>query len=166
MKAMGLAYGFVAENGASAPTSMAAAARAGAIGLSGEFGGGGTATRASVRATEQALDNLLLAVGLVETPPFGTDPSSFEAMTILALESHDQAIFATRRGWFEPAVALGERVEAGDLAGWYHDFERLELPEEELRFREGGIVLSRRLHTDCRSGDCLIQVARVVSEPG
>lgn len=124
MKAMGLAYGLVAENGASAPTSMAGAARAGAIGLSGEFGGGGTATRDSVRGIERALDNLLLKLGMVETPPFGTDPSAFETMTILALESHEQAIFATHRGWFEPAVALGDRVEPGDLAGWYHDFEK------------------------------------------
>ena len=71
---------------------------AGAIGLSGEFGGGGTATRDSVRGTERALDNLLLKLGMVETPPFGTDPSTFETMTILALESHEQAIFATHRG--------------------------------------------------------------------
>lgn len=166
MKAMGLAYGFIAENGASAPTSMAGAARAGAIGLSGEFGGGGTATRDSVKGTERALDNLLLKLGMVETPPFGTDPTAFETMTILALESHEQAIFATHRGWFEPAVALGDRVEPGDLAGWYHDFERIDRPEEELRFQRGGIVLSRRLHTDCRSGDCLIQVARIVGEAG
>ncbi len=165
MKATGLAYGFVAENGANAPTSMAAAARAGAIGLSGEFGGGGTATRTSIQATERALDSVLLALGLVDEGPFGSDRASFKAMTVLALESHEQAIFATRRGWFEPAVALGDLVEAGGLAGWYHDFEWPEQPEEELRFQQGGIVLSRRLHTDCRSGDCLIQVARVVSEP-
>lgn len=164
MKAMGLAYGFVAENGASAPTSMAAAARAGAIGLSGEFGGGGTATRASILVTERAIDNLLMRLGMVEAPPFGTKPGSFEPMTILGLDSHEQAIFATRRGWFEPAVGLGDKVQAGDLAGWYHDFERLEVPEEELRFQRGGIVLSRRLHADCRSGDCLIQVARLESE--
>ncbi|MCO6052254.1 succinylglutamate desuccinylase/aspartoacylase family protein [Mesorhizobium sp. RP14(2022)] len=164
MKAMGLPYGFIAENGASAPTSMAAAARAGAIGLSGEFGGGGTATRASILATQRAIDNLLMRLEAVEAPPFGTEPGSFESMTILRLESHEQAIFASRRGWFEPAVSLGDKVEAGNLAGWYHDFERLELPEEELRFQRSGIVLSRRLHADCRSGDCLIQVARLDTE--
>ena len=35
------------------------------------------------------------------------------------------------------AVALGARVEAGSLAGWYHDLERLETPEElEEHFEE------------------------------
>ena len=62
---------------------------------------------------------------------------------------------ATRRGWFEPAVRLGEHVAAGQLAGWYHDLERLETPEEELHFAEAGIVISRRLHTMCEAGDCL-----------
>ena len=64
--------------------------------------------------------------------------------------------------WDPAAVALGARVEAGSLAGWYHDLERLETPEEALRFAEGGIVISHRLHTDSQAGDCLIQVAEPI----
>ncbi|TIS01285.1 MAG: deacylase, partial [Mesorhizobium sp.] len=44
----------------------------------------------------------------------------------------------------------------------YHDLERLELAEEAMRFSESGIVLSRRLHTMCEAGDCLMQVAEPV----
>ena len=54
-------------------------------------------------------------------------------------------------------------LAAGDLAGRYHDLERLEQPEEELRFAEGGIVISHRLHTDSQAGDCLIQVAEPIN---
>lgn len=158
MQAMALPYGFVAENGAGAPTSMAAAARAGAIGLSGEFGGGGTASRQSMAMTAQAIDNVLLAMGICDAPLLSRGSITNQKMTLLKLESHEQAIYAVRRGWFEPAVAVGDRVEAGDVAGWYHDFERLDLAEETLRFRCGGIVLSRRLHTDSQAGDCLLQV--------
>jgi uncharacterized protein len=50
------------------------------------------------------------------------------------------------------------------LAGWYHDLERLDLAEEALHFAEGGIVLSRRLHTMCEAGDCLMQVAKPVED--
>lgn len=159
MTAMGLPFGFVAENGADAPTSMAAAARAGAIGLSGEFGGCATATADSIRMTSHAIDRLLLKLGIVEQPVLNECLSEAEPMKLLALKTHRQAIYATRRGWYEPAVALGDDVQAGDLAGWYHDFERLEQPEEPLYFQESGVVLSRRLHTDSQAGDCLIQVA-------
>lgn len=162
MQAMALPYGFIAENGAAAPTSMAAAARAGAIGLSGEFGGGGTATRQSMAVTEQAIDNVLMAMGICDKPLLSRGPLDNCTMTLLKLESHDQAIYATRRGWFEPAVSVGDKVEVGDIAGWYHDFERLDLNEEPLRFGRSGIVLSRRLHTDCQAGDCLVQVGLLV----
>lgn len=158
MQAMALPYGFIAQNGATAPTSMAAAARAGAIGLSGEFGGGGTATKQSMAVTTQAIDNVLMAMGICDAPILSRQPLANQTMTLLKLESHEQAIYAVRRGWFEPAVAVGDKVAAGDIAGWYHDFERLDLAEETLRFRHGGIVLSRRLHTDSQAGDCLVQV--------
>ncbi|TKB31110.1 MAG: deacylase, partial [Mesorhizobium sp.] len=81
---------------------------------------------------------------------------------LLSLSRHSQGIYSTRRGWFEPAVRLGDSVSAGQLAGWYHDLERLELAEEAMRFSESGIVLSRRLHTMCEAGDCLMQVAEPV----
>ncbi|MNV95178.1 Succinylglutamate desuccinylase / Aspartoacylase family protein [compost metagenome] len=84
-------------------------------------------------------------------------------MQLLELNSHEQNIFATRRGWFEPAVDLGAEVRAGDIAGYYHDLNQLGAEEEVLRFRVSGIVISRRLHTDCESGDSLIQVAHPVN---
>ncbi|MDQ0390643.1 succinylglutamate desuccinylase/aspartoacylase family protein [Labrys monachus] len=164
MRALGLGHGFIADNGPQAPTSMGAAGRAGAIGLSGEFGGGGTVTPRSMAATARAIDRLLVALGIVETPvlaPAGNEPEP-APMRILSLASHSQAIYAGRHGWFEPAVELGAEVAAGDVAGWYHDLERLGETEEALHFAQSGIVISRRLHTMCESGDCLIQVARPV----
>ncbi|POR53293.1 succinylglutamate desuccinylase/aspartoacylase domain-containing protein [Bosea psychrotolerans] len=160
MDGLGMPFGFIAENGAEAPTSMAAAARAGAIGISGEFGGGGTVTPQSMALTRRAIDRLLMALGSIAEPVLGPHQPIEHTMTLLALQSHTQAIYATRRGWFEPRVDCGATVEAGDLAGWYHDFGRLDLAEEELRFAASGIVISRRLHTDSESGDCLIQVGR------
>jgi uncharacterized protein len=78
------------------------------------------------------------------------------------LARFSQCVYATRRGWFEPVARLGDRVAAGDLAGWYHDLERIGDNEEPLRFAEGGIVISQRLHTMCESGDCLMQAAEPV----
>ncbi len=162
MRRLGTPYGFVADNGQGAPTSMGAARRAGAIGVSGEFGGGGATTTTSMAATERAIDNLLLAFGVVETPVFSASSTPEKPMRLLSLTRQSQAIYATRRAWFEPATALGANVAIGDLAGWLHDLERPEASEEELRFAEGGVVLSQRLPTMCEAGDCLVQVAEPV----
>ena len=46
--------------------------RAGAIGISGEFGGGGTLTPATLAATQRAIDQLLLALDVIDAPVLGT----------------------------------------------------------------------------------------------
>ncbi|OBQ80371.1 succinylglutamate desuccinylase/aspartoacylase family protein [Mesorhizobium sp. WSM3873] len=162
MRALGMPFGFIADNGQASPTSMGAARRAGAIGVSGEFGGGGTATVDSMTLTARALDRLMVVLGVVAAPVLTSDAEPAKPTRLLSLSRHSQGIYSTRRGWFEPAVRLGDRVSAGQLAGWYHDLERLELAEEALHFSESGIVLSRRLHTMCEAGDCLMQVAEPV----
>lgn len=164
MRALGMPYGFVAENGPLAPTSMAAAARAGAIGLSGEFGGGASLSPPTVAAAARAIDNLMMALGLTDAPRLGPHAPNPPGMRLLGLDSHEQAVYATRRGWFEPAVEVGAEVAAGSLAGWFHDLTDLARPEDELRFQRAGVVISRRLHTDSEAGDCLIQAARLIEE--
>jgi predicted deacylase len=158
MRALGMSYGFIAENGDDAPTSLAAAARAGVIGLSGEFGGGATVTPSSIKGAMSAIDNLLLATGSVSEPIL-LDERLHSETQLLALHNHDQAIYADRPGWYQPARDIGDKVEAGEVAGWYHDFNRLDAPEQVLRFGRAGIVLSQRLHAMCQTGDCLVQVA-------
>ncbi|MFT3974052.1 MAG: succinylglutamate desuccinylase/aspartoacylase family protein [Amaricoccus sp.] len=164
MRAMGASHAFVADNGPAAPTSMGAAGRAGAIGLSGEFGGGGTVTPQTMAFTAATIDRLLLALGLIDAPVLSRGPLPAPGpLQLLSLSRHSQGIYGERRGWFEPVVPLGATVAAGDLAGWYHDLESLDRPEEPLRFAEGGIVISHRLHCDSQAGDCLIQVADPIS---
>ena len=104
MKTLGMPYGFIADNGPGAPTSMGGARRAGAIGLSGEFGGGATVTPASMRFTMTAIDNLLQAAGVTGKPMLVVEPAPAETIQLLSLSRHSQGIYATRRGWFEPAA--------------------------------------------------------------
>ena len=159
LSAMGLEYGFIARNGIDAPTSMGAAARAGALGLSGEFGGGGSVTPATLRTLEAAVDNLLQALQLTERKLFTQSHHRYQgSLKLLRLSSHDQAIFSHRRGWFEPAVDIGDLVEADQTAGWLHDFSDLESEPKALQFKQAGVVISKRLNVDCEPGDCLMQV--------
>jgi predicted deacylase len=113
--------------------------------------------------TARALDSLMVALGVVDAPVLGAGEKPAAPTRLLSLSRHSQGLYATRRGWFEPAVRLGDSVSAGQLAGWYHDLEQLDVAEQALHFAEGGIVLSRRLHTMCEAGDCLMQVAEPVA---
>jgi predicted deacylase len=161
LSGMGVKYGFIARNGTDAPTSMAAAARAGILGLSGEFGGGGSVNPVTLATLEHALDKLLSELGITSQQIFPSRDASLPylgALRLLQLTSHDQAIFATRRGWFEPAADIGDIVAHGEIAGWFHDFQDITAERIELRFKTSGVVISRRLDVDCEAGDCLIQV--------
>jgi predicted deacylase len=161
MHRLGLPYGFVADNGPQAPTSMGAARRSGAIGISGEFGGGASTTPATMAATAAAIDGAMQALGIVDRPILSR-PQMPAPMQLLSLIRPSQSLYATRRAWFEPAISLGDTVEKGSVAGWLHDLDELDRPEQELRFLEAGIVLSIRLHTHCEAGDCLVQVAEPI----
>lgn len=164
IREMGLPWAFIADNGQLAPTTMGAARRAGAIGISGEFGGGGTVTPDTMRGAMRAIDRVMVAMGIVQAPVLTPEAGPGEPTKLLFLGRQTQAIYATRAGWFEPAVDVGAKVAKGDVAGWYHDLERLDAPEETLRFAEGGIVISRRLHTHSQSGDCLLQVGEILDD--
>ncbi len=160
MKYMRLPYGMIADNGPDSPTSMAAALRAGCIGLSGEFGGGATATKTTLALTARAVDNLLQAAGITSRPILYAGADRGPETALLSTAGQSQFVYAEREGWFEPAVDIGDTVATGDIAGWLHDLEAPIAPPQELRFAEGGIVLSRRLHTHSQAGDCLMNVAR------
>jgi predicted deacylase len=137
MQRLGPPFGFVADNGRGTPTSMGAARRAGAIGVSGEFGGGGATTPERMAATESAINNLLLTPGVTETPVFQRSPTTAAPMRLLSLSRQSQAIYAVRRGWFKPAHPLGALAAAGEVAGWMQDLERLDAPRRRALLRRG-----------------------------
>ncbi|MEL6963828.1 MAG: succinylglutamate desuccinylase/aspartoacylase family protein [Pseudomonadota bacterium] len=160
MQALGLSYGFIADNGAETPTSIGAAFRAGIPSVSGEFGGGATVTPETMSLTGEAVDRLLIHQGVIERPILVPNAVSPKETTLLGLDRQSLFVYALREGWFEPAVVLGEKVAAGQTAGWLHDLKDISRPAKELAFEESGVVLALRLHTHSQSGDCLAAIGR------
>ncbi len=160
MEALGMAYGFIADNGPDTPTSIGAAFRAGIPSVAGEFGGGATVTPETMRLTAAAVDRFLMHQTVVDQPILLPKASPPEATVSLGLDRQSLFVYALREAWFEPAVTLGEKVETAQRAGWLHDLKEIDRPAEELHFEEGGIVLALRLHTHCQAGDCLVAVGR------
>ena len=161
MQALGMTYGFIADNGPETPTSVGAAFRAQVPHVSGEFGGGATVTPETMRLTEEAVDRLLMHQGVVSRPILRPDAAPPGETVLLGLDRQSLFVYALWEGWFEPAVVLGEEVAAGQPAGWLHDLRDVTRKAKELTFEEAGVVLALRLHTHCQAGDCLIAVGRI-----
>ncbi|MCR9135112.1 MAG: succinylglutamate desuccinylase/aspartoacylase family protein [Alphaproteobacteria bacterium] len=153
---LGLPYNFIADNTAQSPTSLAAAGRAGLVGISAELGGGGTVTPNTMRATLRAIDNLLAHLGMTTGPIWPDAVSDTQEAILLKQGDQKHNIQAPRRGWYEPAVSLGETVRECQIVAWHHDLESPAREPEEIRSTVSGVVVSRRLHAHVEGGDCLL----------
>lgn len=158
LEAMQLPYSFLGNSAPDSPTSMGAANRCDIVGVSGEFGGGGTATARSVEATACAIDGVLQALDITSRPLISAPQPPPAAMRFLRLGAEKHFVYATETGWFEPKAELGDTVSAGQLAGLMHDPGAPVRAPLEYRFAGDGIVLARRLPTPSLAGDCLFAI--------
>jgi predicted deacylase len=136
------------------PVAGRAALLKGVIYLSGEFGGGGRLDHGALEVAERCIYRLLDHLGIL---PMG-EKWRADIPTRFVFNIQDNFVYAPQDGVLESLVALGDRVEAGQLAGYMHRPESpLEAPVE-LRFRAGGIVSVIRAMGRGSEGDCLFQL--------
>ena len=158
---LGIPFALTADNGRDSPTTMAAANRAGCVAVSGEFGGGGTATTDTLAQTYVALDHFMMAIGLTNEPVLGAEVPA--QPTVFINQTGGSGVHTVAmHGWFEPVVEIGDIVVKGQLAGRIVDLVTLTNSPQEIHFKCDGIVTSRRLHTEVRPGDCVLTVAQFV----
>jgi len=103
-------------------TVAAAAERHGALSISSELGGYGRVSVDGVRAAERGLDNVLKWMNMIDGKP---DLSQPEGKTTRHMQVRDQKsyVFAPSDGLFEPLYLPGQRVRAGERAGFLHFIE-------------------------------------------
>jgi len=138
--------------------------RAKVLYLCGEFGGHAGCRKEGVETVEAGLAALLSACGLCPTLP-GVPPRPAGKSRFLQMEGIDHYVFAPRTGIFEPLFALGEHVEAGQLAARIHDPERRLDRPAEVRFAKAGVVLCIRSLATVQAGDCLGHLAVETAVP-
>lgn len=140
-------------------TLVATALDLGVVAMATELGGAGGVTRHTVAIAATGLRRTLAHMGiltgdsLAKDGPPGLSPEP--ARTRLLAIGGEHFLRAPGRGLFEPAFTLGDRVAAGDIAGWLSDPERPERPPEALQFGAPGLVLCRRVPTMAEPGDVL-----------
>lgn len=137
-------------------TYGAAAERRDTYFLCGEFGGHATCSKEGTRIVEQGLVRMLDALGVLA---HDDPPTPAPASRLLKVEGAPHYIFAPVAGIFEPAFALGDEVQAGQLAGRIHDPRHPHTEPTEILFEAGGLAICTRTLARVEPGDCLGHLA-------
>ena len=137
--------------------SLSVARDAGVPAIYAEYHGGGGCDPAGVTAYVQGCLGVLAEQGLIEPAPLAPRPDPLIVEDERPGSGHMQANHpAPCEGFFEPAVALGQQVRAGDLLGTVTDLlgDRV----VEVRAAHAGLVLV--LHTFARieTGEGLVVI--------
>lgn len=121
-----------------------------------ELGGGGGVTPATVAIAERGVRRALAHAGLLA--PGDESAASSRLLGVGA----EHFVRSPGRGLFAPAVALGDVVGRGDLAGFLSDPERPDRAPEAIHFAASGVVICRRVPAMAEPGDVLAHLGEDV----
>ena len=156
LKAFRAPIGYLVSEGREDRTLLAAADRAGVVGVGTELGGAGTVTLRTLEVARRGLRNLLGHFGLMEPPQPGETGAGTRLMRVGGPEYY---LHAPGRGLFEPAFELGDEVREAQTAGFIHAVDDPAAPPVEVSFRGGGTVICKRPILQVERGDCLAHLA-------
>jgi len=137
--------------------SSAAARRQGVASITVEMGGSATVSMGSLKVTEEGVQRVMAAFDfLADSNDSRVSPAG--STRTVAVSSADCFVYAEEEGLFEPRVELGEEVKAGQLAGMIHTPEMPWKPSVEVRFKESGLLICKRVPARVERGDCLFHM--------
>lgn len=116
-------------------TLTSAAERRGIITVGTELGGWGRVNVAGVRVARRGLRNVMAHLGITKGTVETDTPTRH--MNVPGPQNYS---FAPREGTFEPCHVVGERVEAGAIAGYAHRVEEIDTPPLEVRYAASGLL--------------------------
>ena len=129
--------------------------------LAAEMGMGGWATGTSVQATREATHRLLKHIGVL--PGIATVAGVKTRWTRIA--GPPSYLFAPFDGYFERCFEMGDKIEAGQVAGQMHHLSRPELEPERLHFGSSGTLYAHGLIGHVRAGQNLAVVTQDLANP-
>ncbi len=104
-----------------------------------ELGGWGRVNVEGVRIGERGVRNVLKHLGVIEGKPETAQRDGSAGTRHMMVRDATCYAFAPRGGLFEPRQVVGDRVEAGETAGFVHFVEDIDTPPIEVVHRSGGI---------------------------
>lgn len=120
-----------------------------------ELGGWGRVNVEGVRIGERGVRNVLKHLGVIEGRPETSQRDGSPATRHMMVRDATCYAFAPRSGLFEPRQVVGDRVEAGQTAGFVHFVEDIDTPPVEVIHRSGGILWMSAGPGRVQRGDCV-----------
>ncbi|MGR4067195.1 N(2)-acetyl-L-2,4-diaminobutanoate deacetylase DoeB [Billgrantia sp. C5P2] len=127
-----------------------------------ELGGGGTSTPESLAITERGVRNFLIHFGLVEGEVVMPD----EPQVYLDMPDASCYVQSEHTGLLELTLALGDKVEKGQVIARIYDLTRSGSAPVEYRAGRDGILAARRFPALVNMGDTIAVIAEVVDSLG
>jgi len=134
-------------------TMAAAAERHGVLAISSELGGYGRVSVDGVRVAERGLDNVLKWMSMIEGTPDTAQRDGSRGTQHMEVRDQAAYVFAPSDGLFEPVYLPGDRVRAGELAGYLHFIEEWARPPMPIEFRGDGYIWMAPGSGRVRKGD-------------
>jgi len=137
----------------------AACARAGVPCVAAELGGGGGVDPAVTDMAEAGLRRVLHHLGVLSSaPPLPPDANAAR----VEIANPADHVMAPAHGLFDRRCRAGDRVAAGDLAGWLHFPEEPARAALPLHFPQAGLVLAHTARGLVDRAEMLALIARDV----
>lgn len=127
-----------------------------------ELGGGGTSTPESLALTERGVRNFLIHFGLLE----GEVEMPAEPQIYLDMPDASCYVQSEHSGLLELTLALGDRVEKGQVIARVYDMTRSGAAPVEYHAERDGILAARRFPALVNMGDTIAVIADVVDALG
>ena len=124
----------------------------------GEFGGSGYTTPATMKNIKAGLKNFLRSFGVLEGKPETREEQGLLPALILDGRDTKGFVLASRAGIYENCVPLGSDVQAGDLVGMIHDFDHPDLAPSEVYAHISGVINMIRGFPPVTTGDVVCVV--------
>lgn len=151
-KAFAAPYLWVANEKNDNRSLNAAAARQQVSMIAAELGGGGNCDPTMTDFAEKAVRRCLSHLGIIAT----SDDSEITEAECISLS---ETFAAPTTGLFDRRFRIGDKVEAGQAAGWLHFVNEPERPSMELIFNSAGTILAHGNRGMVERGDLIALIA-------
>ena len=124
----------------------------------GEFGGSGYTTPATMKIIKDGLKNFLRSFGVLKGESVTRKEQGLTPALILDGRDPKGFVLASRAGIYENCVPLGSDIQSGDLVGMIHDVDHPDVAPREVYAHISGVINLIRGFPPVTTGDVVCVV--------
>ena len=136
----------------------------GKVTIGGEFGHSAGVSHQGVRHAYEGIKNVLRHYGVLPGEVVKIDTARPTPPRLVSAIHLDEYIPAPITGVYEPLVAVGAAVGAGQQVGWLYDFERVGDPPIPVHAPRDGYVLLQPFEAPIHKGATMLVIAQEVAD--